>query len=420
MKLVDAAHSKCATFGFVGSSPTAPTTLMETYTRLPLRIKRGKGCWIWDENNTKYLDAVSGIATCCLGHSDRALRKSLTLQLRKIQHVSNLYEIPEQEELADWLVSNSSADKVFFCNSGAEANEAAIKIAKKYGNSILKKKDCVILAAKGSFHGRTVAAISATGQSKYQKGFEPMLEGFEFFDYNNWDSFENLTKGIKADKKSISAVIIEPIQGEGGVIPGEHVFFRRLRNFCTDEDILLILDEVQTGMGRTGNLWGYENLGIEPDIFTTAKGLGGGHVIGAVLATNKASIFSKGEHASTFGGNPFACRAGITVAREIKKRNLLNNALLRGDQLKEGLHKIIKEFPNHFIDVRGQGLLQGLVISQNSPYKASEITKLAIKEKLLILPAGDKVIRLVPPLIIKKHEINFLLKRLKSTIKKFG
>ncbi len=415
MELVDAPHSKCGTFGFVGSSPTAPTSLMKTYQRYPLTITKGRGSWIWDKKNQKYLDSVAGIATCTLGHSDKIIRRALIKQLKKIQHISNLYKIPEQEALGNWLVNNSCADKVFFCNSGAEANEAAIKLARKYGHKKLGINEPIILSAKESFHGRTLAAISATGQPKYHKGFEPMVKGFNFFDYNDWDSFLKLFESLGDKALDVAAILIEPIQGEGGVKPGSINFFKSLRNFCREKKILLIFDEVQTGMGRTGFLWGYQTLNIEPDVFTLAKGLGGGHAIGALLAKTSADIFEAGDHASTFGGNPFACKAGLTVGKEILRRNLLQNVKERGIQLHEGLIQITQEFPEHLKEVRGVGLMQGLVIDQESYLSSQEVINAALKEKLLVIAAGPKVIRMVPALTIKKHEIRELIKRLKAT-----
>ncbi len=416
MELVDAPHSKCGTFGFVGSSPTAPTALMETYQRIPLKLIKGKGVWVWDDKGNKYLDAVAGIATCSLGHSDKKLRNALINQLKKIQHVSNLYQIPEQESLASWLTVNSFADKVFFCNSGAEANEAAIKLARKYGH-LKGIKNPTMLCAKASFHGRTLAALSATGQEKYQKDFKPLVNGFEFFEFNNEQSFKTLFEQLERNGPKVAAVLIEPIQGEGGINLGEERFFKCVRDLCTNNKVLLIFDEVQTGMGRTGKLWGYENLNIEPDVLTIAKGLGGGHAIGALLVKESANIFEKGDHASTFGGNPFACKAGITVAQEIQRRNLIKNVAERGQQLEKGLQAIVKSFPEHIKGSRGIGLIQGLIIKDDSPLNSQLVINAAIKESLLIVSAGPKIIRMVPPLIINEKEIKLLINKLKNTLK---
>ena len=412
MELVDAPHSKCGTFGYVGSSPTAPT-LMNTYSRFDISFKRGKGCWLWDTTGKKYLDAVAGIATCSLGHSDRVLRKHLSSQLKKIQHVSNLYKIDEQENLSKLLTSNSCADSVFFCNSGAEANESAIKLIRKYGNKVNKGKDSIILAAESSFHGRTLAALSATGQPKYQEGFEPMIKGFKFFKYNDFSSVKKLIQECEKSGKKISGILLEPLQGEGGVIPGEIRFFQKIRKICDEYNALLILDEVQSGVGRTGKMWGYENLGIEPDGFTLAKGLGGGHAIGALLVKGKANIFSPGDHASTFGGNPFACRAALTVLEEISKRNILNNVLLRGEQLSSGFKKLSNKFPKIISGERGMGLIQGLVIKEEYT-DAKTITLKALKKGLLVVPAGGNVVRIVPPLVISRREVKILLNKLNS------
>ena len=415
MELVDAPHSKCGTFGYVGSSPTAPT-LMNTYNRFDITFKKGDGCWLWDKKGNKYLDAVAGIATCSLGHSDRILRRKLSTQLKKIQHISNLYKIEEQEELSQYLTSQSCAESVFFCNSGAEANESAIKLLIKYGNTIHAGKESFILAAESSFHGRTLATLSATGQPKYQKGFEPMVKGFKFFKYNDVTSVKRIFEECNKKGTKISGVLIEPIQGEGGVIPGDKIFFKELREICDKNNSLLILDEVQSGVGRTGKMWGYQNLEIEPDGFTLAKGLGGGHAIGALLVTKKANIFSPGDHASTFGGNPFACRAALTVLEEISRRKILNNVFLRGTQLNEGLIKISEKFPNIIKGVRGLGLIQGLII-KNEYTTAKDITLKAFKKGLLLVPAGENVVRFVPPLIISRDEINILLKKLDLILK---
>ncbi len=418
MELVDAPHSKCGTFGFVGSSPTAP--IMETYKRFPVSLKKGKGSWVWDDKGNKYLDGVAGIATCSIGHSNKSLLRALSRQLKKLQHVSNLYHIPEQEELAQWLVSNSCAESVFFCNSGAEANEAAIKLSRKYGHTKRNIEKPVILSANSSFHGRTLAALSATGQQKYHQGFEPVVEGFNFFDFNNIDSFTTLFESLEKNGPKISSVLIETIQGEGGVNPANKGFLKMIREVCTKNDILLIFDEVQTGMGRTGTLWGYEQFGIEPDAFTIAKGLGGGHSIGALLVKQTANIFTPGDHASTFGGNPFACRAGVTVGKEILRRKLLTNVINRGKQLKEGLMNLINKYPHLLSQSRGVGLLQGLVIREEASITSIDIVEVALKERLLLVSAGLKVVRFVPPLTISKNEVKELLKRLNHCLENFA
>ena len=390
---------------------------MGTYGRFPLALTRGKGCWVEDEQGHRYLDAVAGIATCTLGHSDRAMRHALSRQLRRLQHVSNLYEIPEQVELASWLVHHSCADSVFFCNSGAEANEAAIKLARKHGHRVRGIDRPVIMTAQASFHGRTLAAVSATGQPRYHQGFEPMVEGFETFTYNDLSSFESLLNRLETHGPKVAAVLIEPLQGEGGVNPGDPAVFRTIREHCDARNILLIFDEVQVGMGRCGSLWGYERLGVEPDAFTLAKGLGGGHAIGALLVKKSVDHFVPGDHASTFGGNPFACRAGLTVARELQRRDLISNVQQRGDQLRQGLNALVERFPQLLQNTRGWGLLQGLVMQEGCGHAAIDVVKAALQQRLLLVPAGPLVVRMVPPLVISKREINILLSRLEATLK---
>ncbi len=389
---------------------------MGTYARFPLTLSKGRGCWVQDDNGRRYLDAVAGIATCTLGHSDPALRRALHRQLRRLQHVSNLYRIPEQEELAHWLSTNSCASSVFFCNSGAEANEAAIKLARKHGHLRRHIARPVILTAASSFHGRTLAAVTATGQPKYHQGFEPLVDGFDYFPYNDLEAFEALLERHEANGPSVAAVLIEPLQGEGGVNPGDRTFFQRVRELCDARNILLILDEVQVGMGRSGRLWGYEQLGIEPDAFTLAKGLGGGHVIGALLVKDHADVFEPGDHASTFGGNPFACRAGLTVARELERRKILDNVNARGDQLRQGLEQLVERYPNLLREVRGWGLLQGVVLQDSSTVTAAQLAAKALDHNLLVVAAGPSVLRMVPPLVINPREVRELLKRLDATL----
>ena len=393
---------------------------MNTYGRFPLALATGKGCWVKDTQGRRYLDAVAGIATCTLGHSDRAMNRALRRQLGRLQHVSNLYQIPEQEQLARWLVNHSCADSVFFCNSGAEANEAAIKLARKHAHQRRGIEQPVILTAAASFHGRTLAAVTATGQPKYHKGFEPLVAGFDYFPYNDLSALEGLINRHEQSGPAVAAVLIEPLQGEGGVNPGDRAFFARLRELCSERNILLILDEVQVGMGRSGRLWGYEQLGITPDAFTLAKGLGGGHAIGALLVNASADVFEPGDHASTFGGNPFACRAGLTVATEIERRDLLTNVTARGKQLRDGLQELVNCFPDHLEGVRGWGLLQGIVIRDGSNWTAPQLAKAAIDHGLLLVAAGPSVLRMVPPLTINKREIRELLRRLAATFSSHG
>jgi len=390
----------------------APSAVMATYGRLPLTLVKGSGCWVEDDQGRRHLDCVAGIATCTLGHSDRVLRRALTRQLRRLQHVSNLYRIQEQEELARWITDRSCTDQVFFCNSGAEANEAAIKLARKYGHSRRGVDRPVVLSARASFHGRTLAAVTATGQAKYHRGFEPLPEGFDHFNYNDLD---DARAAIDRHDGRAVAVLIEPLQGEGGVVPGDPGFFRGLRQLCDERGLLLILDEVQVGMGRTGRLWGYEHLGIEPDAITLAKGLGGGHAIGALAVKTGAAVFEPGDHASTFGGNPFACRAALTVASELERRELLAHVQARGEQLREGLLQRVARHPALLNGVRGWGLIQGLLL-RDGAVTAADLVREAMAEGLLVVPAGPQVVRFVPPLVIRRREVRQLLDRLDRSL----
>jgi len=389
--------------------------VMDTYNRFPLTLVRGKGLWVWDNEGRRYLDCVAGIAVCTLGHSDPVLRRNLCHQLGTLQHVSNLYRIPEQEALARAICERSCADKVFFCNSGAEANEAAIKLARKHGHVVRGIERPLILTAEASFHGRTLAAVSATGQPKYHQGFEPMVEGFRYFPYNDTAAFEALLAECEAEGPRVAAVLLEPLQGEGGVNPGDPVFFQRVRQLCDQHSILLILDEVQVGVGRSGRWWGHERLGIEPDAFTLAKGLGGGIPIGALAVKASADLLRAGEHASTFGGNPIACRAGLTVIQEIERRELLTHVEAMATRLREQLEALVERHPTLLERQRGWGLLQGLVLREEAP-SAPDLVKAAMAEGLLLVPAGPRVVRFVPPLVIRPRHIRKAIKRLERAL----
>ncbi|HHP7231961.1 MAG TPA: aspartate aminotransferase family protein [Xenococcaceae cyanobacterium] len=381
--------------------------VMNTYGRFPIAIERGKGCRLWDTTGKEYLDFVAGIATCTLGHAHPALIDRVTQQIQKLHHVSNLYYIPEQGKLAQWLVNNSCADQVFFCNSGAEANEAAIKLVRKYAHTVLDfLENPVILTAKSSFHGRTLATITATGQPKYQKGFEPLVQGFAYVPYNDITAIENAIADIDEGDRRVAAIMLEPLQGEGGVRPGDLEYFLKLRKICDENSILLVFDEVQVGVGRTGKLWGYEKLGVEPDIFTSAKGLAGGIPIGAMLCKDFCAVFEPGNHASTFGGNPLACASALAVLETIEQDNLLHNVEARGEQLRVRLRAITNKYPHLFTEVRGWGLINGMEIKSDLELNSITIVKSAMEQGLLIAPAGPKVLRFVPPLIVSEAEIN--------------
>lgn len=390
--------------------------VMKTYGRFPLALEKGSGCRVWDTDGREYLDFVAGIATCTLGHAHPALVAAVTEQIQTLHHVSNLYYIPAQGALAQWLTEHSCADRVFFCNSGAEANEGAIKLARKYAHTRLNIDNPVILTANASFHGRTLATITATGQPKYQKNFNPLVPGFHYVPYNDIAALEAAIAELDAEERQVAAILLEPLQGEGGVRPGETAYFQRIRQICDEKGILLILDEVQVGMGRTGTYWGYENLGIEPDVFTSAKGLGGGIPIGALLCKEFCNVFEPGDHASTFGGNPFACGVALAVCQTLERENLLANVRERGEQLRSGLSQIAADYPQWVAEVRGWGLINGLELSADADLTSIEIVKAAMDGGLLLVPAGPKVVRFVPPLIVSDAEIDRALQVTRSVL----
>lgn len=390
--------------------------VMATYGRFPLALERGEGCRVWDSEGKVYLDFVAGIATCTLGHSHPALVKTITQQIQTLHHVSNLYYIPQQGALAEWLVTHSCGDRAFFCNSGAEANEGAIKLARKYAHTVLNIQEPLILTAHASFHGRTLATITATGQPKYQKNFDPLMPGFAYVPYNDLGALETAIAQMDSPQRRVGAILLEPLQGEGGVRPGDRAYFQGVRDLCTEKGILLIFDEVQVGMGRTGNLWGYECLGIEPDIFTSAKGLAGGIPIGALISKSFCDVFQPGDHASTFGGNPFACAAALTVCQTIEQEQLLVNVRDRGEQLRQGLKEIGQRYPGLVADVRGWGLINGLELADTASVTSIDIVKGAIAQGLLLVPAGPQVVRFVPPLIVSAAEVEEALGFLTRTL----
>ena len=384
--------------------------VMTTYGRFPLTLVRGDGCRVWDDRGKAYLDFVAGIATCTLGHAHPVMVQAVTQQMQKLHHVSNLYYIPEQGDLAKWLVDRSCADRAFFCNSGAEANEGAIKLARKYAKVKRGIENPVIITAHASFHGRTLATVTATGQPKYQKNFSPLVPGFHYVPYNDIESLRNTVAELDRDQLQVAAIMLEPLQGEGGVNPGSESYFQQVRQICDETGILLILDEVQVGMGRSGKLWGYENLGIEPDIFTSAKGLGGGIPIGALLCKSSCDVFEPGDHASTYGGNPFVCGVALAVCQHVEASNLIENVRQRGIQLTNGLQKLANQYPHLIEQSRGWGLIQGLVLrsdgSSGISVGAIDLVKSAMAAGLLLVPAGPTVVRFVPPLLVTASEID--------------
>ncbi|MBC1224200.1 aspartate aminotransferase family protein [Nostoc sp. UCD121] len=406
--------------GSVVSSPfdadSFNEAVMSTYGRFPLALERGAGCRVWDTQGREYLDFVAGIATCTLGHAHPVMVEAVTRQIQKLHHVSNLYYIPEQGELAKWLVEHSCADRVFFCNSGAEANEAAIKLARKYAHTVLEIEKPIILTAHASFHGRTLATVTATAQPKYQKYFDPLVPGFHYVNYNDINAVEVAISELDEGDYRVAAILIEPLQGEGGVRPGDVAYFKKLRQICDETGILLIFDEVQVGMGRSGKLWAYEHLGVEPDIFTSAKGLGGGIPIGAMMSKKFCDVFQPGEHASTFGGNPFVCGVALSVCQTLERENILQNVQDRGEQLRSGLRAIAAKYPQHIGEIRGWGLINGLELRGDIPLTAADIVNAAINEGVLLVPAGPKVVRFVPPLIVTEAEVNTALEAVDKAI----
>ncbi|KAL7538884.1 hypothetical protein ACHAWF_006237 [Thalassiosira exigua] len=404
--------------------------VQKTYGRYPIAFVSGSGSTLTDESGKTYLDFVSGIATCALGHGNPELTKAVSDQMATLHHVSNLYYTPGQGLLAAWLCENSCADKAFFCNSGAESNEAAIKLARRHASN-RGITDPVIITAVNSFHGRTLATVTATAQPKYHKGFGyggEMVRGFRYTPYNDSDALQKLVEEVQTTpaedaasgrKRGLAAIMLEPLQGEGGIRPGDPAYFALARKICDETGALLVCDEVQAGMGRTGTLWGHQQLGVEPDVFTSAKALGGGVPIGAMMARGAAAdVFGPGDHASTYGGNPLACAAGLAVAEYLSEHDVLANVRQRGEQLAEGLADVTERFPQVLGEVRGWGLLRGVEIKEDAGCTAAELVGDAMAEGLLLVAAGPTVVRFVPPLVVTKEEVAEALQRFENAIAK--
>src|SRR5918992_1627837 len=367
-----------------------------TYARTPIALVRGKGTKVWDADGKEYLDFLAGIAVNSLGHCHPAVVRAIREQSKKLLHVSNLYHILPQSELARELCRHSFANRAFFCNSGAEANEAAIKLARRYGLEKLGGKH-EILSMHNSFHGRTLATLTATGQEKIRAGYDPLPVGFRQVPYNDLGATEAAIYGQKT-----VGILVEPIQAEGGVIVANEIYLLGLRELCDQRGLLLIFDEVQTGMGRTGKLFGYEHFGVKPDIMTLAKALGGGLPLGAMLAREEvAKSFMPGSHASTFGGNPISCAAGLAVMAALLKGGVLKNCVQMGKYLTKGLEALKKRF-SFMREIRGKGLLIGVELS----IEGSKIADVCIQEGLLLNCTASKVLRFAPPLTIRKSEID--------------
>jgi predicted acetylornithine/succinylornithine family transaminase len=373
---------------------TGSEYVMNTYARYPLALVRGKGSKIWDADGKEYLDFIGGIAVCVLGHSDQRLNKALQEQSEKLWHCSNLFWIEPQIELAKKLVQNSGLSKAFFCNSGAEANEAAIKMARKYFYRLGDKKRHSIIAFKNSFHGRTMAALTATGQPKYHEGFAPLLPGFAYADFNDLNSVKALLNDETA------AVMVEPIQGEGGVTPADIEFLQGLRQICDQKGLLLVFDEVQCGIGRSGQFFAFQKYGVKPDIVTLAKGIAGGFPMGVMLAGElPVTGFEPGDHASTFGGNPLGTAVGNAVFDIVGQEDFLQQVRDKGKYLQNRLQALEDK---RITELRGLGLMLGLEMNANH----TRLLEICRRKGLLLIGAGPKVVRWVPALNISETELS--------------
>ena len=381
--------------------------LMNTYTRFNLSLESGYRSKVKDINGEEYLDYISGIAVNCLGHSNPKILETIYNQASKLMHVSNMFWTEPMTKLAGKLSDYSDLDQTFFCNSGTEANEVALKLARKYGKLSGGQEKTQIIYTNNSFHGRTMGALSITGQVKYQEDFTPLLPDTLAIDFNDIDG---LTKSFN---QNTCAIFLEPIQGEGGIISIDINFLKTARKLCDKYDALLIFDEVQTGIGRLGTLFAYQSFGIIPDVITMAKGLGGGFPIGACLATKKAaSAFKPGDHGNTFGGNPLACSVSLTILNEIVNNKLLDNVKNMGSYLRDNLSSLKNKYPI-IKEVRGRGLLIGLELAIN----IKDFQDICFKNHLLLVPAGNSTIRILPPLNVSKEEIDEMLAVLEQSIK---
>ncbi|MGC2456977.1 MAG: aspartate aminotransferase family protein [Gallionellaceae bacterium] len=370
--------------------------LMNTYARLPIAFTHGEGAWLWDSNGKRYLDALAGIAVNTLGHAHPRYTAALNMQIGKLIHVSNIYQVPQQELLADKLCALSGMDEVFLCNSGCEANEAAIKLARMVGHNKGVETPHIIVMEK-AFHGRTLATLSATGNRKVQAGFEPLVKGFVRVPYNDLDAIHQVAER----NPEVVAVLVEPIQGEGGIRTLDIHYLEQLRGICDQHGWLLMLDEVQCGIGRTGKWFAFQHTGILPDVMTLAKGLGSGVPVGACLAAGRATgTFKPGNHGSTFGGNPLACTAALTTLEIMQQDNLPARAAATGELLMDGLRQRLHGVAG-VVQVRGQGLMIGIELGK----PCGELVRLALAQGLLINVTAENVIRLLPPLIFSDVEV---------------
>jgi acetylornithine aminotransferase/acetylornithine/N-succinyldiaminopimelate aminotransferase len=383
---------------------------VNTYGRFPVVMESGSGCRLTDTEGREYLDFLSGIAVCSLGHCYPPVTEAICAQAAKLVHVSNLFHTIPQTELAELLVENSFCDRIFLANSGAEVNEAAIKLARKYGGD----QRFEIISLAGSFHGRTLATVAATGQKKFHQGFEPLPAGFVHAPFGDLDQLEALISA------KTCAVLCEPLQGEGGVRPLAKEYLAGIRKLCDKHDLLLIFDEVQVGMGRTGTLFAYEQFEVVPDVLTSAKALGNGLPIGAMLAREKAAAsFVPGDHASTFGGNPVACAGAVVVLKTLLADGFLNEVREKGEYFQEKLLTVARKFPDLAKGARGMGLIQGLVLTDKGRNLGNEIVNRLFEKQALANFAGNAVIRFIPPLIVSKEEIAEMVERLSDVLTGF-
>lgn len=384
--------------------------LMPTYNRQPIGFSRGEGCWLYDADDNAWLDGIAGIAVCNLGHCHPAVTQTISEQAARLVHTSNLYQIDAQQQLAELLCQISGMEKAFFSNSGAEANEAAIKLARLYGHRREIQNPTIIVMEK-AFHGRTMATLTATGNRKAQAGFEPLLSGFVRAAWNDLEA----VKKIASNNRDVVAVLLEPVQGEGGVNLLDDGYLKALREFCDQHELLLMLDEIQTGNGRTGSYFAYQQASIKPDVVTTAKGLGNGFPIGACLASGKAAeVFGPGSHGSTYGGNPLGCATALTVVKTLTAE-VIDQVHSRGEFLRHALRTAFADL-RMVTEVRGVGLINAVQFDR----PCGELVALCRERGLLINVTADSVVRLIPPLVISEEEITVLIERLNDAVRAFA
>ena len=383
--------------------------LMNTYARLPVSFVKGDGATLQDTNGKSYLDAISGIAVCSLGHAHPAISEAICEQSHKLIHTSNLYQIGNQQQLADKLIEHSEMDRVFFCNSGAEANETALKIARKYGHQNNIDNPCVIVM-DNSFHGRTLATLSATGNDKVHEGFAPLVQGFIRVPFDDIDAIK-----AHSENKNIVAILVEPVQGEGGVHVPKEGYLSSLREICDNNNWLLMVDEIQTGIGRTGKWFAFQHENIQPDVLTLAKALGNGMPIGACLAHGKAAdVLVPGNHGTTFGGNPLACAAGLAVINTMEVHNHIPAVAKKGQQLVESFKDILSN-QQGIVDIRGKGYMIGIQLDR----PCGELVATALEAGLLINVTRGDTVRLLPTFVMSHEQTDFLVSKLSELIQTF-